>query len=108
VSITQKLASGERKLVAIEIKGGTDASNIWNRLGAEKSHQSARKAGFNDLWTVTGVDVDSNPARQTTAFEKSPSTTEFFFLPRIVDQTSEEGKRFRQFLGSIMGVQLDN
>jgi hypothetical protein len=39
VSITLKLEAEERKLVAIELKGGTDVSNTWNRLGeAEKSH----------------------------------------------------------------------
>jgi hypothetical protein len=41
VSITQQLKSQQRKLVAIELKGGTDVSNVWNRLGeAEKSHPS--------------------------------------------------------------------
>jgi XcyI restriction endonuclease len=50
VSITQQLKSQQRKLVAIELKGGTDISNVWNRLGeAEKSHQSARHAGFNEF-----------------------------------------------------------
>ena len=36
-----------RNLLAIEIKGGVDPSNIHNRLGeAEKSHQKARKSGY--------------------------------------------------------------
>jgi hypothetical protein len=108
VSITLKLATGQRYLAAIEIKGGTDVSNIWNRLGeAEKSHRSAKAAGFNELWTVTGVNVSASKESHRTAVEKSPTTTQFFFLPRIVDSASDEGMRFRQLLGSIIGANLD-
>lgn len=107
VSVVMKLGEEDRKLVAMEIKGGTDVSNIWNRLGeAEKSHQSAKKAGFHELWTVTGVDVNASADTHTTALEKSPTTTQFFYLARIVDSTSPEGVRFRKFLGSLMGAQL--
>jgi hypothetical protein len=40
ISVTEELsARSRRNTVAIEIKGGADQSNIWNRLGeAEKSH----------------------------------------------------------------------
>lgn len=39
VRITGKLTSSVRPTLSIEIKGGTDVSNIHNRLGeAEKSH----------------------------------------------------------------------
>lgn len=58
VKFTQQIGAAEHKILAIEIKGGKDASNIWNRIGeAEKSHETARKAGFNERWTVTRVDV---------------------------------------------------
>jgi len=107
VSFSLKLLPEVRKLVAIEIKGGTDVSNIWNRLGeAEKSHRSAKAAGFNELWTVTGVDVGSSREIRRMAVEKSPTTTRFFKLARIVDPASEEGTLFRQLLGSIIGAQL--
>ena len=93
--------------MAIEIKGGTDISNIWNRIGeAEKSHRSAKAAGFNELWTVTGVDVGGKTETHRRAVEKSPTTTRFFYLPRIVDLTSAEGTLFRQLLGSIIGSKL--
>ena len=40
-------------VVAIEVKSGTDVSNIHNRIGeAEKSHQKARQRGFTECWTV--------------------------------------------------------
>jgi hypothetical protein len=107
VSVTQQLKSQKRKLVAIEIKGGTDVSNVWNRLGeAEKSHQTARHQGFNELWTVLRVDVVTDPNTLKKARENSPSTTHFFYLDKILDGTTEEGKRFRQLLGSVMGATM--
>src|SRR4051812_16642998 len=43
LSITEVLLSANRPLVAIEVNGGRDLSNIHNRVGeAEKSHQKAR------------------------------------------------------------------
>jgi hypothetical protein len=108
VSITQQLGSQDRKLVAIEIKGGIDVSNIWNRLGeAEKSHSTAKRQGFNELWTITGVDLDATKATAERAKQKSASTTRFFFLARIVDGATAEGAQFRQLLGSVMGVRLE-
>lgn len=107
VSITMKLEAEERKLVAIELKGGTDVSNIWNRLGeAEKSHSKARANGFNELWTVTRIDLNPDSELQKKAHRQSASTTRFFFLDRIADPTTPEALSFRQVLGSIMGVQL--
>jgi hypothetical protein len=107
VSITLKLDAEERKLVAIELKGGTDVSDIWNRLGeAEKSHAKAKASGFNELWTVTRVDLNSDPELVKKARRQSASTTRFFFLDRVADPTTPEAIRFRQVLGSIMGVKL--
>jgi hypothetical protein len=64
-----------RNIVAIEIKGGGDQSNIWNRLGeAEKSHQSAKQRGFVEFWTIYNVpNLDL-----ATAHEKSPTTNRFY------------------------------
>src|ERR1035441_9338545 len=107
VSITLKLEAEERKLVAIELKGGTDVSNIWNRLGeAEKSHLKAKGKGYNELWTVARVDLATDPAIHKKARAQSPSTTRFFFLDRIADPTTPEAITFRQVLGSMMGVRL--
>jgi hypothetical protein len=108
IAIGARLGSENRGLLAIEIKGGTDISNIWNRLGeAEKSHRTARTKGYNELWTVTSVDLGSAHEIRKTAELKSPTTTRFFFLPRIVDAASPEGILFRRLLGSIIGAKLD-
>ena len=107
VSITQQLDAEERKLVAIELKGGTDVSNIWNRIGeAEKSHLTAKAKGYNELWTVARVDLTIDPAIHKKARAQSASTTRFFFLDRIADPATPEAITFRQVLGSMMGVRL--
>jgi XcyI restriction endonuclease len=107
IGVMAQLGSENRKLVAIEIKGGIDVSNIWNRLGeAEKSHRTARGEGYNELWTITSVDLESTREMLITAEKKSPSTTRFFFLPKIVDPTTQESLLFRQLLGSIIGAKL--
>ena len=76
VTFTQELGGQKRHLLAIELKGGKDISNVWNRLGeAEKSHLSALKVAFNERWTVLNVDVVSGLETLSTAKEKSSSTT---------------------------------
>lgn len=62
--------------------------------------------GFNELWTVLRVDLVTNPGMLQKAGQKSPTTTQFFYLERILGGTTEEGRIFRQLLGSIMGAQL--
>ena len=100
IAITQELPSGVRSLVSIEIKGGTDVSNIHNRIGeAEKSHQKAKLQGFSELWTILGASV--NPAM---ASSESPSTTRFYTLSKLRDESSEERKDFRDQLHSLIGI----
>ena len=60
ITIRQVLEDGSyRNRIAVEIKGGTDFSNVHNRLGeAEKSHQKAKGEGFTQFWTVVNVTGD--------------------------------------------------
>ncbi|MGI5818647.1 MAG: XcyI family restriction endonuclease [Armatimonadota bacterium] len=102
IAIREQLSSGRlNNRIAIEVKGGKDASNIHNRLGeAEKSHQKARAAGFNQFWTlvnVSGMDLDS-------VRTESPTTTEVFHIDEIADETSEEHSRFRELLTAELGI----
>lgn len=91
-----------RKIVSIEIKGGSDYSNIHNRLGeAEKSHQNAKKNGFFEFWTVTRVELELSKAK-----EESPTTSHFYFLDKITDKSSVEYKDFQQHLCSIIGIRI--
>ena len=87
--------------IAIEIKGGTDFSNIHNRMGeAEKSHQKARLAGFEQFWTIVNVTgFDEAKARQ-----ESPTTNRFYNLAELRDETSHAFIDFRDWLISLLGL----
>ena len=87
-----------RKLIAIEVKGGTDFSNIHNRVGeAEKSHQKAKSDGYVECWTVVNVDrIDMNMAAK-----ESPSTNRFY---RISSLKSGEGEEYNDFKNRIIAL----
>jgi hypothetical protein len=102
IAIRQVLQDGSfRNRIAIEIKGGTDFSNIHNRLGeAEKSHQKARSEGFAQFWTVVNVtEIDESVWRQET-----PTTNELFYLEQIADVRSREHARFSEYLVAELGI----
>jgi hypothetical protein len=90
-----------RELIAVEIKGGTDFSNIHNRIGeAEKSHQKARRKGYNECWTVVNVDhMDVNMARR-----ESPSTSRFYLLSQLILHKGQEYFDFRNRIISLTGI----
>ncbi|OGR33060.1 MAG: restriction endonuclease [Desulfuromonadales bacterium GWD2_61_12] len=90
-----------RNVIAIEIKGGTDFSNIHNRIGeAEKSHQKARLVGYHECWTVVNVDrIDLVMAKQ-----ESPSTNRFYGVSKLQNLASEEYSDFRNRVVSLTGI----
>jgi hypothetical protein len=99
IIIREEMAEGSySEKIAIEVKGGSDFSNIHNRIGeAEKSHQKARAAGYVECWTVVNVDrID-----MTTAKQESPSTNRFY---RISDITSGNGAEYRDFRHRIISL----
>jgi hypothetical protein len=102
ITIKESLPSGDyRNLVAIEIKGGRDTSNIHNRIGeAEKSHQEARKDGFTECWTIVGV-AKLDPA---VAKKESPSTDRFFHLDAISTTKGTTYSQFRERLLALVGI----
>ena len=90
-----------RSVLAVEVKSGTDASNIHNRLGeAEKSHQKARLEGFTEFWTVVNVPrLDRGKAR-----DESPTTNRFYSLSSLLDETGEEYDDFRLRILSLTAI----
>lgn len=90
-----------RNIVAIEVKGGQDYSNIHNRVGeAEKSHQKAKKDGYIECWTVVNVDrIDIEMARR-----ESPTTNKFYRLSGLLESSSPEYKDFSLQILSIVGI----
>ncbi len=100
ITFTETMPSGERPLVSIEIKGGTDISNIHNRIGeAEKSHQKAKSKGFFEFWTIIGADVDISMAKR-----ESPTSSRFFHLGQIKELSSQEYKVFSDLVQSVVGI----
>lgn len=90
-----------RNVVAIEVKSGTDVSNIHNRIGeAEKSHQKARQNGFTECWTVVNVGrLDMEKARI-----QSPSTNRFYSLAALSLGTGDEYDDFRRRVLSLTAI----
>lgn len=90
-----------RRVLAVEVKSGTDTSNIHNRLGeAEKSHQKARLDGFTEFWTVVNVSrLDRDKARK-----ESPTTNRFYSLSSLLDETGEEYDDFRLRILSLTAI----
>lgn len=102
IAICQILQDGTlRNRIAIEIKGGTDYSNIHNRLGeAEKSHQKAKGEGFTQFWTVINV-AQLNPGVWK---RETPTTNELFYLEEIADIRTTDHARFREYLVTELGI----
>lgn len=100
-SRTSVKTEDQLKLVAIEVKGGRDVSNIHNRIGeAEKSHQKARKDGFPECWTIVNVrTLDQRKARA-----ESPSTNHFFNLKELKAGQGKSFVDFRNRLRSVTGI----
>lgn len=102
IVIREQMSAGSfRNVIAIEVKGGTDFSNIHNRLGeAEKSHQKAKADGFNECWTVVNVDrIDLDMARR-----ESPTTSRFYRVSALIKRGGEEYKDFRDRIVSLTGI----
>lgn len=103
IAITEHTGQTPRRKVAIEVKGGTDASNRLNRLGeAEKSHLKARTKGFTEFWTIAAV-----PATQAEIAENSPTTTSFFLLAEIDHPRGLRRGLFEEQLASALGIAIE-
>lgn len=91
-------------LVAIEIKGGGDASNAHNRAGeAEKSQLKAIGMGYTHRWTAMRMQ-GLNRARIR---EETPSSTEVFDVTEVIARSGADWDLFRQLFGELIGVVLD-
>lgn len=80
-------------ILAIEIKGGGDSSNAYNRGGeAEKSHLKAVSEGYHERWTIIRMSHRRERIKQAT-----PSSTQIFEFDEIVQQASDpDWLNFRQ------------
>jgi hypothetical protein len=102
IVIREEISSTKfRNVIAIEIKGGTDFSNIHNRVGeAEKSHQKARASGYVECWTVVNVDrIDMDMAKR-----ESPTTNMFYRLSSLKSGEGQEYEDFRNMIVALTGI----
>jgi hypothetical protein len=102
IIIREEMRPGRfRQLIAIEVKAGSDFSNIHNRIGeAEKSHQKAKASGFVERWTVVNVDnIDVMMARR-----ESPSTNRFYRISALVAASGEDYRDFKDRVLSLVGI----
>lgn len=91
----------DRPLVAIEVKAGTDASNIHNRIGeAEKSHLKAKAKKFTEFWTVVNV----NQLDAVIASQQSPTTNRFFTLSQLLSKGSPQQLMFAALIIQLTGI----
>ena len=90
----------ETPVVAMEIKGGKDASNAHNRAGeAEKSHIKARIAGYGHRWTIMVVRGLYRERLQ----EETPSSTELFDASQIMGRSGPDWKTLLERFSEIIG-----
>lgn len=100
ISIVEQMPSQIRPLLAIEIKGGRDVSNIHNRIGeAEKSHQKARLANYREFITIISVQMAHDVLKK-----ESPTTSHFLNLDNLIDKKSEDYIRFKEIIASTVGI----
>lgn len=101
IVIIEEMEGGFRHIIAIEVKGGSDFSNIHNRIGeAEKSHQKAQADGYVECWTIVNVDrIDLKKAKQ-----ESPSTNRFYRISDLAGGKGPEYADFRDRVLSAVGV----
>lgn len=103
ILITEKLTKEYRQVLAVEVKGGTDKSNIHNRLGeAEKTHLKCKVKGARECWTVVGVKgLDLDEAKR-----ESPTTNRFFEIEALTTDPTTQ-KQFVENLVALVGIPLD-
>lgn len=105
IVIREELRTGSyRNIVAIEVKGGTDFSNIHNRIGeAEKSHQKAKANKYVECWTVVNVDrIDMEMAAK-----ESPSSNRFYRISSLAQAEGDEYLEFRDLIVAMIGIRAE-
>ena len=103
IRIQEEFEGQLRHKVAIEIKGGTDNSNVHNRAGeAEKSHQKARNSGFRDFWTI----ISKHGVNLEKLKEESPTTTSWFDVAQVLAREGPDWEEFRSRFSEVAGIPL--
>jgi hypothetical protein len=103
VRVQEDIGGKFQNKVAIEIKGGTDRSNAYNRAGeAEKSHQKAKGHGFHQCWTIIAKKGIELKKLET----GSPTTNAWFDAAQVLGREGEDWEEFRLQLSGQVGIPL--
>jgi hypothetical protein len=105
ISIQEEFENGQlRNKVAIEIKGGTDISNVHNRVGeAEKSHIKAKKKDFRDYWTLISLTGVTDLAKLRS---ESPGTNSWFDVAQVLAREGDDWDDFSSRFAEAVGIPL--
>jgi hypothetical protein len=102
VTIRELVGTTKQPRVAIEVKGGTDQSNAYNRAGeAEKSHQKANSRSYTQRWTIIGM---RNVANVDRLKQGSPTTTQWIEATEVMAQHGPDWLKFAQLLKIELGL----
>jgi len=103
VRIQEQVSDQVHHRVAIEVKGGTDFSNVHNRAGeAEKSHQKAKKSGYPEFWTI----ISTQGSELSKLQSESPTTNRWFDIAQVLARKGRDWDDFRQRLAGACGIPL--
>jgi hypothetical protein len=101
VRLQERTSGVLKNLLSIEVKGGTDKSNVYNRGGeAEKSHQTARAAAYPECWTVINMkNIDVAKLKGG-----SPTTDAWFDTAQILARTGPDWENLQRRFRSLIGI----
>lgn len=103
VCVQEQFGDRIHSKVAIEVKGGTDASNAHNRAGeAEKSHLKAKQKGFTNFWTI----ISKTGLKMAKLRQESQTTTEWFDVTELLARNGRDWDDFKQRLAGAVGIPL--
>lgn len=103
VRVQEQVGNQVHHKVAIEVKGGTDLSNVHNRAGeAEKSHQKAKGSGFPEFWTI----ISKRGSNSSKLQSESPTTNRWFDVAEVLARRGPDWDDFRQRLAGACGIPL--
>lgn len=105
ISLSIGLGASSLPLLALEVKGGGDATNAHNRAGeAEKSHIKAAVMGYNHRWTV----IQIPKGQRSRIVGETPTSTAVFDFNEVTNQSGEDWSQFKTRFFAIINVTEDD
>jgi hypothetical protein len=101
VRIDTEVHGSPEPILAMEIKGGSDRSNVHNRAGeAEKSHLKARADGYQHRWTI----ISLTGVIESVVKQESPSTTLVLDVSQVLAESGPHYEEFKRQVVHLLGL----